>query len=115
MCDFNRVIFWIIILNGMVGLWLLKAFVNFAVLYFTERKWIDAAIGLLFLAFTIDRAWSVLTSVQIWGPVGVIRLAPGEACETFEWRIVELVFLCLMCFLFDLAFYKYKPDRAVTK
>jgi hypothetical protein len=104
----DSIIFAIIALHCLALGWLIKATVNFFMLYFSERRVIDLVIGLVFFGLVLDRVWSIWSSVATYGPVGAIRLIPDDVYHIFAWRVANLSLLNALFLLFDIVFYRHK-------
>lgn len=111
MFDIDVIIQIRIALHLLVLGWLIKTTINFAVLCFIERKLVDVAIALLFFGLALDRVSTLWVNALTLSRVGRIHLNAGEVYGPFLFQIVILAMACLFFLIFDLIFFRQKPDE----
>ena len=111
MFDIDVIIQIRIALHLLVLGWLIKTTINFAILCFVERKLVDVAIALLFLGLAIDRVSILWVNTMTLSQVGRIHLNADEVYGPFLGQIVVLALTCLLFLVFDLVFFRHKPDE----
>lgn len=106
------IILGIVIFNSTIFLWFLKTVAASGWLYLKERHYLDLVMACLFAAFSLERVFTIIASYAIYTVNTPDTVIPASAYYSLLWRMLTLILVNLACWIYDVIFYRYKPENA---